>query len=154
MTDESALIPAERIEQAILLLRGQKVMLDRDLAALYGVETKNLNKAVKRNLDRFPADFMFQLTAEEAESVRFQFGTIETGPYFRYLPYAFTAGAKEADRVPRSRKVRRVPRAEEARTSMTAVAPRVRDRLPPFGIELSPFSCGRQRDGTSPVASS
>lgn len=90
MSDTTALIPAEQIEQAIVLLRGQKVMLDRDLAGLYGVETKNLNKAVKRNLDRFPADFMFQLTAEEAESVRFQFGTIETGPYFRYLPYAFT----------------------------------------------------------------
>lgn len=90
MSDNTALIPAEQIEQAIVLLRGQKVMLDRDLAGLYGVETKNLNKAVKRNLDRFPADFMFQLTPEEAESVRFQSGTIETGPYFRYLPYAFT----------------------------------------------------------------
>jgi hypothetical protein len=54
------IIPAERIERAILLIRGQKVMLDRDLAVLYGVETKALNKAVGRNLDRFPADFMFQ----------------------------------------------------------------------------------------------
>ena len=90
MTDQSALIPGERIEQAILLLRGQKVMLDRDLAGLYGVETKSLKRAVKRNLDRFPPDFMFELTAEEAESVRCQFGTLQTGPHFRYLPYAFT----------------------------------------------------------------
>ncbi len=56
----------ERIESAILFIRGHKVMLDRDLAALYGVTTFNLNKAVKRNTDRFPEDFMFQLTAEEA----------------------------------------------------------------------------------------
>ena len=56
------LIQPEQIERAVLLIRGQRVMLDRDLAALYGVETKNLNKAVRRNLDRFPADFMFQLS--------------------------------------------------------------------------------------------
>jgi hypothetical protein len=73
------LIPIEPIEHAILLIRGQKVMLDRDLAALYGVETKNLNKAVRRNLDRFPSDFMFQLTAEEALDLRFQFGTSSAG---------------------------------------------------------------------------
>ena len=68
-----------RIEEAILLIRGQKVMLDSALAALYGVRTKILNKAVKRNLDRFPADFMFQLTKEEAQSwlaSRFQIGTL------------------------------------------------------------------------------
>ena len=69
-----ALLPVARIEQAILLIRGEKVMLDRDLAALYGVTTGNLNKAVKRNLQRFPADFMFQLTEEEAESLIFQIG--------------------------------------------------------------------------------
>jgi hypothetical protein len=62
MSGKRSLIPAERIEHAILLIRGQKVMLDRDLAGLYGVEAKALNQAVKRNLDRFPADFMFQLT--------------------------------------------------------------------------------------------
>jgi hypothetical protein len=90
MTDQSALISAERVEQAILLLRGQKVMLDRDLAALYGVETKSLKRAVRRNSDRFPPDFMFELTAEEAQSVRCQFGTLQTGLHFRYLPYAFT----------------------------------------------------------------
>ena len=65
-------------------------VVDRDLAALYGVETKNLNKAVRRNLDRFPADFMFQLTADEANASRFQFGTLKRGQNIKYLPYAFT----------------------------------------------------------------
>lgn len=84
------LAQAEQIEQAVLLIRGQRVMLDRDLAALYGVETKNLNRAVKRNLDRFPADFMFQLTVDEAESSRFQFGTLKQGQNIKYLPFVFT----------------------------------------------------------------
>jgi hypothetical protein len=61
----ASLIPVERIEQSILLIRGQKVMLDRDLARLYGVETRALNQAVRRNIDRFPEDFMFRLTREE-----------------------------------------------------------------------------------------
>ncbi|HBR21712.1 MAG TPA: hypothetical protein DD713_03980 [Nitrospiraceae bacterium] len=69
-----ALIPVEIIEKKILLIRGEKVMLDADLAELYEVETFNLNKAVKRNLDRFPQDFMFQLTEEETDSLRFQIG--------------------------------------------------------------------------------
>ncbi|MCX6997101.1 MAG: ORF6N domain-containing protein [Kiritimatiellaeota bacterium] len=90
MNRQTALIQAERIEQAILLIRGQRVLLDRDLAALYGVETKNLNKAVRRNLDRFPADFMFQLTAEEVECSRFQFGTLKRGQNIKYLPCVFT----------------------------------------------------------------
>lgn len=91
MTRDKVLTSAEQIEQAILLVRGQKVMLDSDLAALYGVETWNLNKAVKRNLDRFPADFMFQLTAAEAERLRFQIGSSKTGRGGRrYLPYVFT----------------------------------------------------------------
>ena len=76
---EANLIEPEQIEQAILLIRGQRVMLDRDLVALHGVETKNLNKAVRRNLDRFPADFMFQLTADEADGLRFQLGTLKRG---------------------------------------------------------------------------
>src|SRR5438445_3451804 len=85
------LVPVERIEHAIVLIRGQKVMLDRDLATLYGVETKNLNKAVRRNFDRFPSDFMFQLTAEEAQNLRFQIGTSSSGyGGRRYLPCAFT----------------------------------------------------------------
>src|SRR3989338_196178 len=73
-----ALLPMEVIERKILLIRGQKVMLDSDLAELYGVETSNLNKAVKRNIDRFPEDFMLQLTKEEADSLRFQIGMSKT----------------------------------------------------------------------------
>lgn len=69
------IIPIEGIEKCIFLIRGHKVMLDRDLAALYGVTTGNLNKAVRRNLDRFPADFMFQLTDEEMANLKFQIGT-------------------------------------------------------------------------------
>jgi len=86
------LIPIEVIERKILLIRGEKVMLDSDLAELYGVETFNLNKAVKRNIDRFPEDFMFQLSKEEADSLRFQIGmSKEKGRGGRrYLPYVFT----------------------------------------------------------------
>jgi hypothetical protein len=87
---DSATAP-QRIEDTILLIRGQKVMLDRDLALLYGVTTFNLNKAVKRNVDRFPADFMFQLTAAEVENLRFHFGISSSAHGGRrYLPYAFT----------------------------------------------------------------
>ncbi len=87
-----ALLPMEVIERKILLIRGQKVMLDSDLAELYGVETFNLNKAVKRNIDRFPEDFMFQLSKEEADSLRFQIGmSKEKGRGGRrYLPFVFT----------------------------------------------------------------
>jgi hypothetical protein len=84
----TALAP-ERIEQAILLLRGHKVMLDFDLAELYGVETKSLKRAVRRNLSRFPADFMFALTDREFGNLRSQFGTSKWGG-LRYRPYAFT----------------------------------------------------------------
>jgi phage regulator Rha-like protein len=114
------MIPDERIIGKIYYVRGEKVMFDRDLAALYGVETKELNKAVKRNTKRFPADFMFQLNKEEANMfLRFQFGTLDKslksqivtssfdnkslrsqivtlekgqgrGKYSKYLPYAFT----------------------------------------------------------------
>jgi hypothetical protein len=83
------LIPAERVESKIFLIRGQKVMIDRDLAKLYGVETFNLNKAVKRNRDRFPDDFMFQLNSKEYQNLTFQFGISSWGGR-RTLPYAFT----------------------------------------------------------------
>lgn len=85
-------IPAERIERSILLLRGQKVMLDRDLAELYGVETRVLVQAVKRNLRRFPADFMFQLSKQELENWRSQFvmSNPNTKMGLRRRPYAFT----------------------------------------------------------------
>jgi hypothetical protein len=82
MNNQTSLIQPEQIEQAILLIRGQRVMLDRDLAVLYGVETKNLNKAARRNLDRFPADFMYQLKLDETQACaasRFQFGTLKRG---------------------------------------------------------------------------
>ena len=72
-------VPVEVIERRIYLIRGQKVMLDSDLARLYQVETFNLNKAVKRNLNRFPEDFMFQLSQEEARSLRFQIGMSKPG---------------------------------------------------------------------------
>lgn len=90
MTDTKSLIPTERIEKAILLIRGQKVMLDADLAALYGVETKFLVRAVKRNIDRFPADFMFQLSKEEFDDLRFHSGTSNGRGGRRYVPYVFT----------------------------------------------------------------
>jgi hypothetical protein len=86
------MVPVEIIERKIYLVRGQKVMLDSDLAALYQVETFNLNKAVKRNLARFPEDFMFQLAKDDTKSLTFQFGISNpTGRGGRrYLPYAFT----------------------------------------------------------------
>ncbi len=87
---KEAIIPLERIQRAIYLIRGEKVMLDADLARLYGVATGNLNKAVKRNRQRFPADFMFQLSSEEAEDLRFQIGISSSYGGRRYQPYAFT----------------------------------------------------------------
>ena len=96
------LIPTERIDNAIVEIRGRKVMLSHDLAALYGVSTKAFNQAVKRNADRFPPDFMFQLTREEAQSLRSQFvtlngvgsrsqsATLKRGEHIKYLPYAFS----------------------------------------------------------------
>ena len=84
-------IPVEIIARRIYRIRTEKVMLDSDLAELYQVETFNLNKAVKRNVDRFPADFMFRLTKEESEYLRFQSGISSSGHGGRrYLPYAFT----------------------------------------------------------------
>lgn len=88
--ETTSLIPQESIEGKILLLRGKKVMLDRDLAELYGVETKMLKRAVKRNIERFPVDFMFQLSRDEYNSLRFQFGALKRGEHAKYLPYAFT----------------------------------------------------------------
>ena len=89
MINKKSLVPVDRIEKAILLIRGQKVMLDADLAALYAVETKQLVRAVRRNIDRFPPDFMFQLSKEEFGNLRFHFGTSSGWGGRRYLPYAF-----------------------------------------------------------------
>ncbi len=90
----SQIIPVEIIENKILLIRGQKILLDKDLAYLYGIETFNLNKAVKRNLKRFPDDFMFQLSKEEFENLIFQNGISRSESKnwggTRKLPYAFT----------------------------------------------------------------
>jgi hypothetical protein len=95
----SSLIPHKRIEKAIYLIRGEKVMLDRDLAVLYGVSTKALNQAVKRHAERFPPDFMFQLTQEEARAwwleftsnrLRSQTVTLKRGQHVKYRPYVFT----------------------------------------------------------------
>ena len=85
-------IPLKQIQNRIYLIRGHKVMLDTDLAELYGVETFNLNKAVKRNIDRFPVDFMFQLTKEEIGRLKFQIGMSKPAGRGgrRTLPYAFT----------------------------------------------------------------
>ena len=85
-------VPAEIIEQKIYLIRGHKVMLDADLAKLYAVETKAFNQAVKRNIERFPEDFMFQLSVEEFQSLRSQIVTFTKGrgQYPKYRPYAFT----------------------------------------------------------------
>ena len=92
METTRGLIPIERIEKAILLIRGQKVMLDRDLARLYGVTTGALNQAVQRNLGRFPEDFMFRLSKTELENWRSQFVTSNPAQKMalRRPPYAFT----------------------------------------------------------------
>jgi len=113
------LVPAERIQSRIHVLRGQRVLLDADLAEIYEVSTKQLNQAVKRNLQRFPEDFMFQLTMEEAELVsrsrsqfvtlnanepsRSQNATLKRGQNIKYLPYAFTEhGAVQLSNILRS----------------------------------------------------
>jgi hypothetical protein len=87
---ERNLIPAERVERAILVVRGHKVLLDADLAALYGVTTKRLNEQVKRNGDRFPPDFMYQVTLEEARILRSQNATSRSWGGARTRPYVFT----------------------------------------------------------------
>ena len=89
MTTEE-IIPIEHISNKILLIRRQKVILDRDLAELYGVEVKQLKRTVRRNRDRFPLDFMFELTKKEQESLRYHFGTLNRGEHSKYLSFAFT----------------------------------------------------------------
>lgn len=98
MASTEALIPLERITQSILLIRGHRVMLDADLAALYNVETRVLLQAVKRNIERFPDDFMFQLTKQELDHLRSQFVISRWGGR-RYPPYAFTEQTEEARRL-------------------------------------------------------
>jgi hypothetical protein len=81
MEERSVKISVERIEKAIFLFRGQKVMLDRELAALYGIETKALKRAVRRNLTRFPADFMLQIAREDYDGLGRQIGTLKRGEH-------------------------------------------------------------------------
>ncbi len=83
-------ISISMIERRIYLIRGQKVMLDSDLAELYEVSVKRLNEAVKRNISRFPSDFILQLNKDEAVNARYQIGTLKQGENIKYLPYAFT----------------------------------------------------------------
>jgi len=86
----TALIPTEKIDRSILLIRGQKVMLDTDLAQIYGVKTKRLNEQVKRSVERFPSDFMFQLTKEEKEQVVADCDHLQNLKYSTTNPFAFT----------------------------------------------------------------
>jgi hypothetical protein len=119
-------LPPAVIERKIYLLRRQKVMLDSDLAALYGVETKQLNRAVRRNLERFPSDFMFQLTPSEARALRFQLGTSSEGAHGgrRYLPHVFTQ-----EGVAMLSSVLRSPRAVEVNIAIMRAFVRLREIL-------------------------
>jgi hypothetical protein len=136
MTDKALIASLEQIESRILLIRGQKVMLDVDLAELYEVETGALNRAVKRNSERFPEDFMFQLTAEEFTDLRCQIGISNLRSQIvtsnnpvgrggrRHLPYAFTEhGAIMAASVLNS------PRAVEASVQVVRAFVQLRQML-------------------------
>ena len=96
MVDDGTLIRAKRTETCILLIRGQKVILDADLAELYCVKTKRLNEQVKRNRERLPADFMFQLTQEEKAEVVANCDHLSRLKFSRTLPYAFTEHGGES----------------------------------------------------------
>lgn len=88
--EEELMITEQFIMSKILFIRNQKVMIDSDLAILYGVENKQLKRQVRRNIERFPEDFMFELTSTEYEILRSQFGTLKQGGHSKYLPMAFT----------------------------------------------------------------
>ena len=124
MIQDKASFSVAHIEQAILLVRGQKVMLDRDLAALYGVQTRNLNKAVKRNISRFPRDFMFQLTPEEAANLMFQTGTSSAHGGRRKPVSAFTEQG-----VAMLSSVLRSPRAAQVNVAIMRAFVRLRETL-------------------------
>jgi hypothetical protein len=119
---KAELVAPPQIEHAILLIRGQRVLLDRDLAAMYGVTTGNLNKAVRRNIRRFPADFMFHLTVDEAS--RFQFGILKRGMNIKYLPYVFTQ-----EGVAMLSGVLNSPRAEQVNIAIMRAFVRLRETL-------------------------
>jgi hypothetical protein len=120
------IVPPERIENRILLIRGRKVLLDTDLAALYGVSTKRFNEQVRRNAAQFPADFMLRLSQKEWNSLRSQFATLETGRgrHRKYTPLAFTEhGAIMAATILNS------PRATEVSVYVVRAFVRMRDFL-------------------------
>ncbi|MDO8811394.1 MAG: ORF6N domain-containing protein [Gallionella sp.] len=136
MTNKALIASVEQIESQIFLIRGQKIMLDADLAELYGVPTKVLNQAIKRNSERFPVDFMFQLTAEEFADLKCQIGTSNLRSQIvtsnnpagrggrRHLPYAFTEhGAIMAASVLNS------PRAVEASVQVVRAFVQLRQML-------------------------
>ena len=119
-------VPLEQLAQSILLLRGRRVILDRELATIYGVPTGRLNEAIKRNIERFPADFMFQLTRAEAELSRSQSAILNSGrgQNIKYLPFAFTEhGAIQAANVLNS------PRAVEMGIYVVRAFVKLRDLL-------------------------
>ena len=89
---QQTMLPTLIIQQKIYVIRGAQVMLDSDLAEMYGMETRALKQAVRRNINRFPSDFMFQLTKEEYDSLRSQIVTLKKGrgQHSKYLPYVFT----------------------------------------------------------------
>ena len=119
ITTTGSLISAERIEKMILRIRQQNVMLDSDLAELYGVSTGNLNRAVSRNRDRFPDDFSFRLTKEEYDALRFQFGISKRGEHSKYLPQVFTEqGVAMLSSVLRSLRAARGSRTSEMHQSL------------------------------------
>ena len=119
-----SLIPAERIERSILLIRGEKVLLDSDLATLYAVETKALTRAVRRNQNRFPADFMFQLTKDKFADLKRHFGTSSQWGGRRFAPCAFTEQG-----VAMLSSVLRSPRAIEVNIQIMRAFVRIRQLL-------------------------
>lgn len=86
----SLIVPDELVMNKIYFIRGHKVMIDSDLAELYSVDNKLMKRQVRRNIDRFPSDFMFELTKKEYDSLRSQIGTLKRGGHSKYLPYVFT----------------------------------------------------------------
>jgi hypothetical protein len=132
---EYSLVPIETIAHKILVVREQRVILDADLARLYGVTTKRLNEQVRRNRDRFPEDFVFQLDAEETEVLRSHFATSKAGSGGRrYCPYAFTEhGALMAASVLNS------PRAVEVSVYVVRAFVRMREMLAAHAEHLPQF---------------
>jgi ORF6N domain-containing protein len=144
--EEASRESVERIEQRIFTIRGERVIVDSDLAELYEVQTKALVKAVMRNLNRFPSDFMFQLSEEEFRRLRFQFGTSNRGRGGRrYRPYAFTEQG-----VAMLSSVLRSERAVEVNIEIVRTFVRLRQLL--VGSWTLQFACGRSDADIAGVA--